>query len=328
MVMVKLLKKAQEKALRGEGLTFEEGCELTGIPEESIFEVLPFSDSIRRRFKGNEVNLCSIVNAKSGLCKEDCSFCSQSTRYSTGIPAYRMMDSDKIVESAQKAAGFGSREFSIVTSGTGIEKERDISVLADALKKMKEKTHLERCASLGILKGKTLEKLKNAGLESYHHNLETSRSFFPNVCTTHDYEEDVATVKAARELGFYVCSGGIFGLGEGWKDRVELAMTLRELGVDSVPINFLNPRPGTPLENAKNLTPLGCLKIIALFRFMLPKKDIVICGGREVNLRDLQPLIFAAGANGMMIGDYLTTKGRNPEKDLQMLKDLGLKPRG
>ena len=155
-----------------------------------------------------------------------------------------------------------------------------------------------------------------------------ARSFFPNICTTHEYDRDVEVVKTAKELGFHVCSGGIFGLGEGWDVRVELFATLKELGADSVPINFLNPRPGTPLEKAQNLTPLECLKIIALGRLMLPKTDIVICGGRQTNLRDLQPLIFAAGANGMMIGNYLTTPGREPNDDLRMLADLGLRPRG
>ena len=185
---------------------------------------------------------------------------------------------------------------------------------------------MESCASLGILSEETLTSLKSSGLHSFHHNLETSRSFFPNICSTHDYEDDVNAVRRAKKLGFYVCSGGIFGLGESNAHRVELADTLRELDVDSIPINFLNPRPGTPLANQSSLTPVECLKIIALFRFMLPQKDIVICGGREMNLRDLQPLIFAAGANGMMIGNYLTTFGRDHEKDLQMVKDLGLTP--
>ncbi|MBI5598724.1 MAG: biotin synthase BioB [Deltaproteobacteria bacterium] len=325
--MSKALKKAEEKALSGIGLCHEDALRFSDIPEDRIFEILPYSDRIRRRFKGVEVNLCSIVNAKSGLCREDCSFCGQSIKYSTGINAYPMIEAEEIVSSALRAEKSGAREFSIVTSGTKIEKKSDVSTLKKAISGIKETGRLETCASLGIMKRETLEELKDAGLESYHHNLETSRSFFPNVCTTHGYDEDVATVRAAGELGLHVCSGGIFGLGEGWKDRVELAGTLRDLDVDSVPINFLNPRPGTPLENARNLTPLECLKIIALFRFMLPSKDIIVCGGRDVNLRDMQSLIFAAGANGMMVGDYLTTKGRPPADDLRMLEDLGLKPK-
>jgi biotin synthase len=321
-----ILKIAEEKCLKGSGLTYDEGVEFTRIPYPEVFDVLSVSDRIRRRFKGKVINLCSIVNAKSGLCREDCSFCSQSIHHTAAIKTYPMAKPAQIVSAAENAEKIGANEFSIVTSGTGIVKDRDLETLTEALESMEARTGLNRCASLGILKKETLERLKKAGLESYHHNLETSRSFFPNICTTHDYEKDVRTVRTAKELGFHVCSGGIFGLGETWEQRVELAETLRELDVDSVPINFLDPRPGTPLEGERNLTPNKCLMTIALFRFMLPAKDILVCGGREVNLRDLQPLIFAAGANGTMIGNYLTTTGRDPEEDLRMLKDLDLTP--
>lgn len=323
-----LLKSALEKGLSGEGVSPEEALEISTLPDESSFEIFSVTDSIRRAHKGDGVNLCSIINAKSGLCREDCSFCSQSVNYSTGISEYPMVSTASIIEGAVSAERNGAREFSIVTSGTGVEKEKDVSTLIEALSGMKRSVNMERCASLGILRREVLERLREAGLQSYHHNLETSRSFFPSVCTTHDYEDDVETVRRAKELGFHVCSGGIFGLGESWEDRVELVTTLKELRVDSVPVNFLNPRPGTPLEKADSLTPMECLRIIALVRLMMPDKDIVVCGGRQVNLKDLQPLIFAAGANGMMIGNYLTTKGREPEEDLRMIRDLGLKPRG
>lgn len=323
----KTLQKFEEKALKGIGLSYEEGCELINLPDAHLFDILASSEKARRFFKGDEVNLCSIINAKSGLCHEDCAFCSQSARYNTGIEAYPMVDYQKIVETAKAASQNGAREFSIVTSGTSVSKDRDVAALIKALKDMQDDVPMERCASLGIMNAETLQKLKDAGLQSYHHNLETARSFFPNICTTHDYEEDVNTVRTAKRIGLYTCCGGIFGLGESREQRVELAETLKELDVDSIPINFLNPRPGTPLEKANNLTPAECLKIIALYRFMLPAKDIVICGGRQVNLRDMQCLIFAAGANGMMIGNYLTTMGRPPEEDLRMVKDLGLRPR-
>jgi len=323
-----ILEKALEKGLSGEGLSAREALEFTSLPDASIYEILAVTERVRKAHKGVEVNLCSIVNAKSGLCKEDCSFCSQSVKYNTGVSEYPMSDPGKLVEAARSAEATGAREFSIVTSGTKIEKKRDIETLSEALRDMKGAVGMERCASLGILTREVLVRLKESGLQSYHHNLETGRSFFPKVCTTHEYDDDVEVVKTAKELGFYVCSGGIFGLGEAWEDRVELASTLKELGVDSVPVNFLNPRPGTPLEGAGNLTPVECLKIIALLRLMLPGKDIVICGGRDVNLRDLQSLIFAAGANGMMIGNYLTTPGRDPGADRRMIEDLGLKPRG
>lgn len=323
----KTLQRFEEKALKGAGLSYEEGCEFINLPDTHLFDILASSEKIRKFFKGDEVNLCSIINAKSGLCHEDCAFCSQSVRYNTGIEAYPMVEYQKIVETAKTASQNGAREFSIVTSGTSINKDNDVNTLIQALSKMKQETPMERCASLGIMNAETLKKLKDAGLQSYHHNLETARSFFPNICTTHDYEEDVNTIRTAKGLGFYTCCGGVFGLGESKGQRVELATTLRELDMDSIPINFLNPRPGTPLEKANNLTPIECLKIIALYRFMLPAKDIVICGGRQVNLRDMQCLIFAAGANGMMIGNYLTTLGRPPEEDLRMVKDLGLRPR-
>ncbi len=324
--MKNILKRAKEKALEGVGLTYDEGVEFTTLPDSEIFEVLPITTAIREHYKRNEVNLCSIVNAKSGLCKEDCTFCSQSVKYSTGVDTFPMVSPEEIVGAAKEAEASGANEFSIVASGTGIEKDGDIAKLTSALSTMSEDTNLEKCASLGILKEETLKKLKDAGLESYHHNLETSRSFFPEVCTTHEYDDDVDTIRRAKEMGFYVCSGGIFGLGESWEDRVEMGATLQELGVDSIPINFLNARPGTPLEGARELTPLKCLKIIALMRLMLPTRDILVCGGREVNMRDLQPLLFAAGANGLMLGNYLTTTGRSSEEDLKMIDDLGLTP--
>jgi len=326
-VMKTVLQRFEEKALGGEGISYDEGCALVNLPGSHIFEILCSSDRVRRFFKGDEVNLCSIINAKSGLCAEDCTFCSQSVHYDTGVKTYPMLESQKILDAAKEAVQSGAREFSIVTSGTSVDKDNDVNILLQALTDMKDEVAMERCASLGIMNEETLRRLKDAGLQSYHHNLETARNFFPNICTTHAYEEDVNTIRAAKRLGFYTCCGGVFGLGESREQRVELAVTLRELDVDSVPVNFLNPRQGTPLENANNLTPIECLKIIALYRFMLPAKDIVICGGRQNNLRDMQCLIFAAGANGMMIGNYLTTLGRPPEEDLRMVRDLGLKPR-
>lgn len=322
-----ILKTILEKGLEGPGVTASEAREFIGIGDERIYDALHVVDRITRAHKGREINLCAIVNAKSGLCKEDCSFCAQSVKYPTGVEEYPLTKAGVIVNAAKDAAENGAGEFSIVASGTRMEKESDVAVLTEALKAMKASAPVERCASLGIMKRDTLKRLKDAGLQSYHHNLETSRSFFPKVCTTHAYEEDVQAIRDAKGIGLYVCSGGIFGLGESWEDRIELAMTLRGLGVDSIPINFLNPRPGTPLEGARFLTPMECLRIISLFRIILPEKDIVVCGGRHVNLRDLQPLIFAAGANGMMIGNYLTTPGRDPSDDLRMIRDLGLRPR-
>ncbi len=321
------IKKAYGAALDGVGFTIYEAQEVAGICEADLFDLLSLTDRLRREFKGDEINLCSIVNAKSGSCAEDCTFCSQSIEYDTGVESFALLDAKNLVGAAMEAEAKGAREFSIVTSGTGLDGAKEVDTLVEALKGMDENSSMERCASLGILDKDVLRRLKVAGLESYHHNLETARSFFPEVCTKHDYEDDVNTIKRAKEAGFYICSGGLFGMGESWAQRIELIETLRVLEVDSVPINFLDPRPGTPLEKSTELTPFDCLKIIALARLMLPKTDIVICGGREKNLGELMPLIFAAGANGMMIGDYLTTKGREVKDDLKMLADLGLNSR-
>ncbi len=321
-----ILNIALEKGLSGEGLSYDEGLLLNNIGEESLFEVIAVSDRVRRAHKSNKINLCAIVNAKSGLCAEDCSFCAQSSGYDTGVKQYPMRPASEIVAAAKRADELGAGEFSIVTSGTKVSTEADVDILVDALKEMNDVSEMERCASIGIASRDTLLRLKEAGLESYHHNLETARSFFPNVCTTHEYDEDIDSIKAAKDLGFYVCSGGIFGLGESPAQRVELAATLRELNVDSVPVNFLDPRPGTPLEKGGNLTPVRSLMVIAMLRFMMPTTNIVVCGGRPKNLGGLMNLIYAAGANGVMIGDYLTTPGADAEADLATIKELGLDP--
>jgi biotin synthase len=309
-------------------LSAEEALDVLRAGPREILTVLEAADRVRRAHAGEAVNLCSIVNARSGACPEDCAFCAQSARYRTAAEVYPLIARDAILDRAREARSFGAREFSIVTSGYGEGRARDFERISEAVRAVGAGTPLHVCASLGVLTGKQLGALADAGLSRYHHNLETARSHFPSVCTTHDYEEDYEMVRRAKEAGLYVCSGGIFGMGESAEQRVELAMTLRELDVDSVPVNFLNPIPGTPLEGVRDLTPLDCLKIIAMLRLVLPRKDIVVCGGREVNLRDLQSMIFFAGANGMMVGGYLTTSGRNYRDDVRMVEDLGLEVRG
>ncbi len=306
------------------GISPDEAKQITTLTDDSILKLFGTTNELRQRFKGNTVNLCSIINAKSGLCPEDCKFCAQSAHYKTEAKSYPLLRTTTIVEKAVKAVNAGAMGFSIVTSGYGVDNKTELADIADAIKDIAEKTPLYRCASLGILSEQELNYLKHAGLTKYHHNLETSRSFFSNVCTTHPYDDDVDAVKAAKLAGLNVCSGGVFGIGESWEDRIELAFTLKALDVDSIPINFLNPVKGTPLEGKSILTPIECLKIIAMFRLIMPGKDIVICGGREFNLRDMQSMIFYAGANGMMTGGYLTTSGRPSEDDLRMILDLGL----
>jgi biotin synthase len=233
----------------------------------------------------------------------------------------------QVLESARKAAAMGAKHFSIVTSGTSVE-GKDLKRVVETLVLLKKETDLYLCGSLGIITRDTADRLKESGLSRYHHNLETAPSFFSEICTTHSYEDDVNTLRYAKEAGLELCSGGIFGLGESPEQRLELAYTLKQAGINSVALNFLNPVPGTPLQKTKPLRPLELLKSVALFRFILPRKDIRICGGREYGLRDLNPLVLWAGANGIMVGDYLTTKGRDYQADLQMIRDLGLESAG
>jgi biotin synthase len=212
-----------------------------------------------------------------------------------------------------------------VTTGRGLA-DREVEHVAQALADLRSES-ISTCASLGILDGETLSRLKASGVTRYHHNLETSRSHFPSVCTTHTYEERIQTLKEARKAGLSLCCGGVFGIGETDEQVLELALALKELDVEAVPLNFLVPIQGTPLAESKGPSALRCLKIIALFRFVLPDKEILICGGREANLKDSHPLIFRAGANGIMTGNYLTTEGRQLRDDLSLLDRLGLVPR-
>lgn len=313
-----------EYIIEQNGISADEAKHLSGLKQEDLMKLFDVTNALRHHFKGRDINICSIVNAKSGLCPEDCKFCAQSAHYKTEAKNYPLLPAKTIVDKAKHASDWGARGFSIVTSGYGIDNKTDLDGVALALKAITEQTPLYRCASLGILTEHELVHLKNSGLVKYHHNLETSRSLFPEICSTHPYDDDIEAIKNAKHAGLDVCSGGIFGIGESWDQRIELAFTLKELDVDSIPINFLNPVKGTPLADSHLLTPFECLKIISMFRLILPDKDIVICGGREFNLRDMQSMIFYAGANGMMTGGYLTTPGRPVEADLSMIHDLGL----
>lgn len=307
-----------------QAIDVDEARALMNSAGSDFYSLLARAGAIREQTRGRRVVLCGILNAKSGRCSEDCSFCAQSAHYRTDAPVHPLVDADRMVERAREVEAMGAREYSIVTSGNTIRKDSEIDEICRALERLRDEGTLWRCASLGNLSNDHLLRLANAGLTNYHHNLETSRSFFPKVCTTHEYEQDVETVRRAKALGLKVCCGGVFGLGEGPDHRVELASTLQELDVDSVPINLLNPIPGTPLEGGNGLTAMDGLRIIAVYRLMMPDKDIYVCGGREAILGDLQSWIFLAGANGMMVGNYLTTAGRDHGLDLQMVEDQGL----
>jgi biotin synthase len=321
--MHEFIEQCVQEALNNGGLTESSAQDLLGMEDTLIPLLFHGACRIRDQYNGQGIKLCAIVNAKSGRCPEDCSFCAQSAHHKTQIEAYPLMEPQQIMHTAQEAEAMGARRFSIVTSGKALT-EKELEKVIQAIRLLKEKTRLNLCASVGMMTQKTAHQLKEAGLSRYHHNLETAPSFFPHICTTHRYEEDLDTLRNAQEAGLEVCSGGIFGLGESPQQRLELAFTLREMEVDSVALNFLNPIPGTPLERTYALTPLEILKSVALFRFILPDKDIRICGGREFGLRDLHPLIFWAGASGIMIGNYLTTRGRDYQADLQMIQDLKL----
>ncbi len=306
------------------GIDRDMAISLSRIEGDDIFELLASANMVRERFRGKKVDLCSIVNAKSGACPEDCSFCAQSSHSkTTNAKVYPLLDKDEIVRAAHSAKGNGARRFCIVTSGrrpSGKELER----ICDYITEIRE-IGLSPCVTLGIIGISELKRLKDAGLERYHHNLETSEAFFKEICTTHTYREKVETIESARSLGLSVCSGGIFGMGESWEDRIEMAIALRDIGVDSVPINFFTPIAGTPLaEKMGLLEPIEALKIIAIYRLIMPDREIRVCGGRPSTLRDLNSYVFIAGADGLLIGNYLTTPGREPSEDIQMIKDLGL----
>jgi len=283
------------------------------------------ASQVREDHFGRRVSLCVIMNAKSGLCSEDCAFCSQSVRSRTEISTYPLLTREQMVDAARSAAEAGAARFSLVTSGRGLVSSQEKEVILATVAAIREAVDIKVCASLGIVDRAFLVELQDAGVHRFHHNLETAGSFFPEICTTHTFAERVATVQAARDAGLSVCVGGILGMGESLPQRWELAQALQELDPDAIPLNFLHPLPGTKLADWPMLTPLEALKIIAAFRLSFPDKTIIICGGRQPTLRSLAPLMFAAGANALMTGDYLTTKGRLPEDDRLMLGDMGLK---
>lgn len=317
-----------EAVLAGHRIDRDEALAVLTAKGSALTYLLAGAHRLREANFGARIELCSIINAKSGRCPENCAFCAQSAHARTEAPVYPLKSVEEMVAGARQAAAEGSHCYGIVTSGTRVTPGAEFDRICAALGQIRTATRLDPSASLGILDAATATALAAAGCVTYHHNLETARSFFPEICTTHDYEDDVHTVRVAKAAGMKVCCGGIFGLGESLEQRVELAFTLRELEVDSVPLNFLNPIQGTRLENARHLTPLDCLRIIALFRYALPTKRISVCGGREPNLREFQSWIFMAGASGTMIGNYLTTKGRNREIDLQMFQDAEVEVHG
>lgn len=292
------------------------------LPSSSTLDMLSVAGVVRAARAPAFFN-CGILNAKSGRCPENCAFCAQSAHHETGAPVYPFVSLDVILQKAAEAAKHGTKRFSLVVSGTMLG-EADVEPLCRAVERIIEETGMSVCGSLGILTQERATCYREAGMTRYHHNLETARSFFPHICTTHSYDRDVESLHIARSAGMEVCSGGIIGLGESLEQRAELAWTLAEIGVDSIPLNFLNAIPGTRLEHMPRLAPEVALRTIALFRILHPGRDILIAGGRAHVLGDWQSWLYAAGANGMMTGDYLTTSGEAFEADLAMMRTLGV----
>lgn len=314
-----------ERVLAGGEISFDEAVSLGNVNGVDIYFLLAYSSKIKEYFCGNKVDLCSIVSARTGGCKENCAFCAQSAHHRTGIKSEVNLNEEEILLKARAVKESGAHHFDIVTSGKGYTLDNpEFQQILKIYRRLKAEVDIPLCACLGVIGDAEAQALRDAGVSRYNHNLETAESFFPNIVTTHIYNDRVQTIMAAKNSGMEVCAGGIIGMGETLKQRIELALALKELQVESVPINILNPIPGTPLAGSEPLNPLEALKTLAVFRFILPKQIIRFAGGREVNLRSLQALGFLAGVNGMLVGNYLTTNGQTVNNDLMMLKDLDL----
>ncbi len=310
-----------ERSLAGGLLTPEEGWRLLAAPIEDLPAMLGAAFQVRRATFGLRVQFHVLMNAKSGLCPEDCGYCSQSSVATSDVERYPLRSPQEILEAARRAYQAGAHRFCIVISGRGAT-DRELDEVARAVEAVKTSVPLEVCCSLGLLDFDKAKRLKEVGVDRVNHNLNTSERHYAAICTTHTYADRVATVQAAQTAGLATCSGVLAGMGESDQDLIDVARALRALGVDSVPINFLNPIPGTPLAETRALTPWRCLKILCMFRFMLPKTEIRIAGGREVNLRSLQPLALYPG-NSLFINGYLTTSGQSAEDAIAMVRDLG-----
>lgn len=324
MTFRRKLSEILDAVLKGGKIDHTAASELSRAEGDDLWDLYAAAGRVRGHFRGSMVDICSIVNAKSGACSEDCAYCAQSVHHSTDAPVYPLISVGRMGEAAESAKKNGAKRFCIVTSGRGIDSGQDLENIAKGVKRVRE-AGLSPCATLGTLTRDQLAYLKDAGLERYHHNIETARDYFPRVCTTHAFDERLEVLRNAGSLGLSACSGGILGMGESMEDRIKMAFTLRELDVDSVPINFLMPVKGTPLAGVTPISPLEALHSLALFRFILPQKEIRVCGGRGTALGQLHPFIFLAGADGFMIGNYLTRSGLNPEDDLKMIHNLGLR---
>lgn len=310
-----------EKALSGECLTLEEGLAVLEADDDEVLPILNAAFRVRKHYYGKKVKLNMIINAKSGLCPEDCGYCSQSIVSTAPVNKYTLLDKETLLAGAREAMARKAGTYCIVAAGRG-PTDKELDQVVDAVREIRETMPLKICACLGILKEDQAERLAEAGVHRYNHNLNTSKAHYPSITTTHTYDQRVETVEKVKTQGMSPCSGVIIGMRETDQEIVEMAYALRELDVDSIPINFLNAIPGTPLEHAGRTPAMKALKVLALFRFVCPSKEIRVAGGREVNLRSLQSLSLYA-ANSLFVGDYLTTAGQEVSADHQIIEDLG-----
>lgn len=310
-----------DQVLSGEDLSRQQALAVVEAPDDRLLPVLDAAFRVRLRHHGRRVRVHVLQNAKSGVCPEDCGFCSQSLHFESRVPQYGMQKVDELVEAAREAHEAGAVTYCIVTATRG-PSSGEIETVCEATRRIKERWPLEVCASLGLLKDGQARELAEAGVDRYNHNLETSRRHFPEIVSTHSWEDRVDTVTRAKAAGMEACCGGIVGMEEDAGDRVDLALSLREIGVQSVPVNLLDPRPGTPLEDAGRLAPADALKTLAMFRLVHPEADVRIAGGREAVLGSLQPLALYA-ANSMFTDGYLTTPGQGDSEDHRMIRQAG-----
>ncbi len=317
-----ILEKLFDKALNAVPITGEEAADICSLPASALLDCLALARLAASKGQAQPFT-CGIVNAKSGLCKEDCAFCAQSAHHQANPPVYLLLSEDEILRRAELIHASGAERMGLVTSGTAPTGE-DLDRLCRVAGKITASFPLKLCASLGLLDKDAAIRLRQAGFSRYHHNLETAASFYETICTSHPYQCRVDTVKAVQRAGMEICSGGIFGLGETWEQRIELSSLLAELDVNCIPINFLNPVAGTRMAESSPPAPREALTVLALFRLMHPSRHIVVCGGRDITLGRYAPMLFSAGANGLMIGDYLTTSGSPAETDREMLSVLGI----
>ncbi|MBE9487565.1 MAG: biotin synthase BioB [Bacteroidetes bacterium] len=315
------ISEIKEKILNNQNITREEALELNNIKNKE--ELYKLANEIREHFNGNDFDTCSIINAKSGKCSEDCKWCSQSVFHKTNADIYPLIDTEKIIDNASYNAKKGIRKVSLVTSGKRISGDDAIQIY-EIYKTLKKKVNIGLCASMGLVEKSVLQELKNSGVDNYHCNIETSPKIFKTLCTTHSFDEKIETLKNARAVGMNICSGGIIGMGETFEDRVDMALTLRDLGVTSIPLNILNPIKGTKLENTKPLSDEEVLTTFAMFRLVNPKARIRFAGGR-LQIEHIQRKALLGGVNAALMGDLLTTVGSKIDEDKKMIEELGYK---